>query len=72
VGGLLAKSAFRRVAKKIDPFDIGGVPLLGVNGIVICAHGRSNSWAIRNAIRQARLAIEKDVLDTIKSGLQQL
>lgn len=72
LGGLLAKSAFRRVARKVDPFEVGGVPLLGVNGVVIGAHGRSNGWAIRNAIRQARLAVNGDMLNAIKSGLQVL
>jgi len=69
LGGLLAKPAFRRVAKQIDPFEVGGAPLLGVNGVVIGAHGRSNAWAIRNAIRQARLAVEGDVLSAIKTGV---
>ena len=69
LGGLLAKPAFRRVAKKIDPFDIGGAPLLGVNGIVIAAHGRSNGWAIRNAIRQARLAVEADLVSAITAAI---
>lgn len=72
LGGLLAKPAFRRVAKQIDPFDVGGAPLLGVNGVVIGAHGRSNGWAIRNAIRQARLAVEGDIVNAIKTGLQAL
>jgi glycerol-3-phosphate acyltransferase PlsX len=72
LGGLLAKPAFGRVAKQIDPFEVGGAPLLGVNGIVIGAHGRSNGWAIRNAIRQARLAVKGDMLSAIKAGLQAL
>lgn len=72
LGGLLAKPAFRRVAKKIDPFDVGGAPLLGVDGVVIGAHGRSNGWAIRNAIRQARLAVEGDIVNAIKIGLEAL
>ena len=69
LGGLLAKPAFRRVAKQIDPYDIGGAPLLGVNGIVIAAHGRSNGWAIRNAIRQARQAVEADLVNAMKTAL---
>jgi glycerol-3-phosphate acyltransferase PlsX len=72
LGGLLAKPAFRRVARQIDPFDVGGAPLLGVNGVVIGAHGRSNGWAIRNAIRQARLAVEADIVTAIKTGLETL
>ncbi len=72
LGGLLAKPAFRRVGKRLDPFEIGGVPLLGVNGVIIGAHGRSNSWAMRNAIRQARLAVEGDIVSAIKQGLEAL
>jgi len=69
LGGLLSKPAFRRVAKRTDPFEIGGAPLLGVNGVVIVAHGRSNSRAVRNAIRQARMAVQGDMLNAIRAGL---
>ena len=72
LGGLLAKPAFRRIAAKIDPFAVGGAPLLGVNGAVIAAHGRSNGWAIRNAIHQACLAVEGDIVNAIKTGLEAL
>ena len=69
VGGLLAKPAFKRVAKCVDPFEVGGGPLLGVNGVVIVAHGRSNARAIKNAIRQARLAVQGDVVEAIRAGV---
>ncbi|TET51766.1 MAG: phosphate acyltransferase PlsX [Anaerolineales bacterium] len=69
IGGLLAKPAFRRVARRVDPFEVGGGPLLGVNGLVIIAHGRSNARAIRSAIGQARRAVEGGVLEAIRSGL---
>jgi glycerol-3-phosphate acyltransferase PlsX len=72
LGGLLAKPAFRRVASRIDPYEVGGAPLLGVNGVIIGAHGRSNGWAIRNAIRQARQAVERDVLNALRAGLEAL
>lgn len=71
VGGLLARRAFRRVYKQVDPFEIGGAPLLGVNGVVIIGHGRSNAKAIRNAIRQARLAVSGQIVDRIQEGLRQ-
>lgn len=70
VGGLLARPAFARVRKRLDPNEVGGAPLLGVNGVVIIAHGRSNDFAIKQAIRQARLAVEKDVVGAIKAGIQ--
>jgi glycerol-3-phosphate acyltransferase PlsX len=71
VGGLLARPAFRRVANRVDPFEVGGGPLLGVDGVVIVAHGRSNARAIRNAVGQARQAVQGGVVDAIRSGLAQ-
>lgn len=71
IGGLLARRAFRRVYKQVDPFEIGGAPLLGVNGVVIIGHGRSNAKAIKNAIRQARLAVSGQIIDRIQEGLRQ-
>ncbi len=69
VGGLLAKPAFGRVARRVDPFEVGGGPLLGVNGVVIKGHGRSNGRAIKNAIGQARRAVEGKVVEAIREGL---
>lgn len=69
LGGLLVKPAFRRVYRQVDPFEIGGVPLLGVNGVVIIGHGRSNAHAIKNAIRQARAAVHGGIVEAIRDGL---
>jgi glycerol-3-phosphate acyltransferase PlsX len=70
LGGLLARPAFQRVYQQVDPFEVGGAPLLGVNGVVIIGHGRSNDRAIKNAIGQARKAVSGGVIESIKSGLQ--
>ena len=70
LGGLLAQGAFRRVRKQVDPFEIGGAPLLGVDGVVIIGHGRSNAKAIKNAIGQARMAVKGDVIQSIGNGLK--
>jgi glycerol-3-phosphate acyltransferase PlsX len=69
LGGLLAKPAFDRVARRTDPFEIGGAPLLGVNGVVIIGHGRSNDVAIMNAVRQARQAVAGGVIEAIREGI---
>jgi glycerol-3-phosphate acyltransferase PlsX len=69
IGGMLSKPAFRRVAKRIDPFEVGGAPVLGVDGVVIAAHGRSNGWAIRNAVRQARRAVKADLVNATKTAI---
>lgn len=70
VGGLLVRPAFRRVFKRLDPFEVGGAPLLGVNGVVIIGHGRSNANAIKNAVRQVRAAVNGRVVESIREGLQ--
>ena len=70
IGGLLAKPAFRRVGQALNPDEVGGAPLLGVNGVVIVAHGRSNAYAIKQAVGQARLSVENDVVGAIRAGLQ--
>lgn len=72
IGGLLAQRAFRRVYKQVDPFEIGGAPLLGVDGVVIIGHGRSNAKAIKNAIGQARMAVKGNVIQSISNGLKDL
>ena len=52
-GLLMAKGAFRNVRRKVDYSEIGGAPLLGVNGACLIGHGRSSTKALRNAIRFA-------------------
>lgn len=68
-GGLLAQGAFKRLREEIDPREVGGAPLLGVNGVVIVAHGSSDAYSIRSAIRQAKLAVEGNVVQDIKNAL---
>jgi len=53
IGYLFSRSAFRDFKKRLDYNEIGGAPLLGVKGVCIICHGRSNANAIKNAIRIA-------------------
>jgi glycerol-3-phosphate acyltransferase PlsX len=69
VGAMLAKPAFDRVKMRLDYREYGGAPLLGVDGVVIVGHGRSDAKAIRNGIRTAAQAVENGVLDAIKQGI---
>ena len=69
LGGLIAKPAFRRVKKCMDYTEVGGAPLLGVNGVVVKAHGSSNAHAIACAIRQAVLMARRDVPGAIREGI---
>jgi glycerol-3-phosphate acyltransferase PlsX len=69
LGAALAKPAFNAVGKKLDYREFGGGALLGVDGAVIIGHGRSDAYAVRNAILRARQAVESGVIDVIKGGL---
>jgi glycerol-3-phosphate acyltransferase PlsX len=54
VGALLARKAFTNFGRRLDYSEYGGAPLLGIKGVAIVGHGRSNANAIKNAIRVAR------------------
>ena len=72
VAALLAKDTFKSLKKSFDSTEVGGVPLLGVEGAVIKAHGNSNARAIFCAIRQARTVVETGVVDLIREGVGKL
>jgi glycerol-3-phosphate acyltransferase PlsX len=68
-GALLSKPAFDQVKKRLDYAEYGGAPLLGVDGVVIVGHGRSNAKAVKNAVRAAKRAVEGGMLAAIKDGI---
>ena len=70
IGAFLLKPVFNTLKKSIDYAEYGGAPLLGINGCVIIAHGKSNSKAIKNAIFQAIKFIENNVNEKIKVSLK--
>lgn len=53
LGAAMASGAFRAMKKKLSYDEVGGCPLLGVNGLTIISHGSSNGTAMRNALRIA-------------------
>jgi glycerol-3-phosphate acyltransferase PlsX len=53
IGSMLSRSAYQSFKKTLDYSEYGGAPLLGVRGITVIGHGRSNANAIKNAIRVA-------------------
>ncbi len=52
LGALLAKGAFKKLKKRFDYAEIGGAPFLGLNGLVVKAHGSSDAKAFKGAINQ--------------------
>lgn len=69
LGGILVKPALGKIKKLLDPSEEGAAPLLGVNGLVFIGHGRSDAFAIKNAIRVAKNAAEADVLSAMRDGI---
>jgi len=68
-GAFMGKGAFRAVKDRTNYESYGGSPLLGVNGVVIIAHGGSSSLAITNALRMAAEAIKHEVNPKIEEAL---
>jgi glycerol-3-phosphate acyltransferase PlsX len=68
-GAMLAKGAFLALKEKGNYETYGGCPLLGVNGVVIIAHGSSSALAVRNAIRVAMEAVENRVNPRIQEAM---
>jgi glycerol-3-phosphate acyltransferase PlsX len=69
IGSLLASRAFNEFKKRVDYSEYGGAPLLGVKGVCIVTHGRSNANAIKNAIRVATEFAQGKVNERIEAEL---
>ncbi len=67
--GLLAKPFLRRILKRTNWEDFGGMLLLGVKGISVIAHGRSSSYAMKNAVRAAVRVLNKDINSKIAENI---
>jgi len=65
---LLRDIGLGSLTKKMDYTEHGGACLLGVNGNIIIAHGRSQAKAIKNAIGLARETIERGITEKVKEG----
>lgn len=70
IGALLAKPAFDRMAKMLDPAEVGAAPLLGINGLVFVGHGRSDRRALLNGIRGARTAVQAELLTELRTAIR--
>ena len=68
----MAKKNLREFKSSIDYAEHGGAPLLGVDGIVIIGHGRSNSLAVKNAIKVAIRELSQDLTATINRRINEI
>jgi glycerol-3-phosphate acyltransferase PlsX len=72
LGAMLLRNGLRSFKKKFDYTEYGGAPFLGIDGIMIKAHGSSDAKAIKNAIRQAKLLYDNQCLHIIKDEITKL
>lgn len=68
-GGILAKGAFDALKRRVDPEVYGGAAVLGVNGIVIKAHGSSRERAFASAVRVAADEVGHGIKQTIAADI---
>src|SRR5438552_3819167 len=69
LGGALLRPKLRAVRRRADWREFGGALLLGVNGVAVIAHGRSDARATYNAVRVARDAVDRQVVATIAAAV---
>lgn len=72
LGGLLMRPAFAALKRRLDYQEFGGAPLLGVDGIVLIAHGKSSELAIENAVVACGTLAENGLIARIAQHLQDL
>jgi phosphate acyltransferase len=70
LGGLFMKNSLQEVKRKTDYSEYGGAPLMGVNGVCIICHGKSNKKAIANAVRVAGQFVKNDTNRLIQDEIQ--
>ncbi|MCK4809601.1 MAG: phosphate acyltransferase PlsX [Candidatus Omnitrophica bacterium] len=72
LGLFFLKKALKRIRKITDYAEYGGAPLLGVDGVIIIGHGRSKSYAIKNAIKVAIQELSRDLNIKIKRRINEI
>jgi glycerol-3-phosphate acyltransferase PlsX len=69
IGLLLMKRNLKKIYKKVDYSEYGGAHLLGLNGVCIIGHGRSNVRAVKNAVRMSREFVMNHIQDRIQTEM---
>jgi glycerol-3-phosphate acyltransferase PlsX len=72
LGYLMMRGNLSEFKKKLDYAETGGAPLLGIDGIVIEGHGRSNAKAVKNAIKVAAKELKQDLNAEIKRKIDEV
>lgn len=72
IAALLMKDELKKLKSTFNSEEIGGAPFLGVDGILIKAHGNSSSFAFMNAIFQAQKALEANYIKELKEQVEHI
>ena len=67
LGGALIRPRVREIRDRIDWREFGGAPLLGIDGVAVVAHGRSDARAMKNAVRVTRDAVQNQLVAKIRA-----
>ena len=70
LGWFMCRDVFEAVRQSGDYTEYGGAPLLGVDGVTIISHGRSDAKAIASAVREARSFLELKVNETVGAAIR--
>jgi phosphate acyltransferase len=71
-GGFLIKGSLKKILRRMDPAEYGGMPLLGLNGISMIGHGSSKAKAVKNAIKAATKAVNQDIVGKIGQAVAKI
>jgi phosphate acyltransferase len=69
LGGLLIRPRIQKIRARLDWREFGGAPLLGIDGVAVVAHGRSDATAVKNAIRVAKDAVDGGLVANIRQAV---
>jgi phosphate acyltransferase len=69
IGAFLAKPAFGKIKKMLDPAEVGAAPLMGIDALVFVGHGRSDARAMVSAIRSAKQAVDNQLLENLRTAI---
>ena len=72
MGAALVKPALKKLAARLDPYEYGAEPLLGVDGYAFIGHGSSDARAVRNALKTAKRSVEAGLVEKISEGMKAL
>ena len=70
LGYLHVRKGFKNMSETMDYKSTGGAMLLGINGVVVKAHGNSDAYSFKSALKVAKQMVDFDVVNKIKESLK--